>query len=77
LYDESGLPCGTSFIQGNFHHLTVEQADEFTKILVTKLEDFTLVYLRKKASGETLLGSSTSGKGQLSLTPQWIGPLRE
>jgi len=53
----------------------MEQADKFTKVLVTKLEELTLHCIQAKASGRTILRSSASKRGQLSLTPQWIGHL--
>lgn len=85
VYDDSSLPCsckvkssnGTFNINGTYHHLTAEQADIFTKILVDKLEEFTVCCIQAKASGGALLRSSASGKGQLSLTPQKVGPLRD
>ena len=64
-------------LKGCYHHLTGEEADKFIKILQRKLRTWGSKCEAVGMSAGSVIKSSCTGKGQLSFTPQLVGPFTD
>jgi len=82
---EAQLPCDgfvekfeqLKKVRGCYHHINGEEANKFVKILQNKLRAWgskcdQCSQMRKSA--RSVIKSSCSGRGQISFTPQMVGP---
>jgi len=82
LFDESGLPCYCKVLNANgsvasglYHHLTGEQADNFLRLVLDRLEEWAMVCATKKLTCGTVILAYVTDKGT-SFFPQNIGPFQ-
>ena len=61
-------------VKGVFHHLSGEEAHEFVKVIQVKLLDWSVQCIIQGLSAGSLLQSTASGRGQITLVAQAVGP---
>jgi len=83
VYIETGLPCTSKVkgvkrinpVKGCYHHLTGEQRYNLMRVLQVKLLPWAAVCLQNNKSCGSVLLATSSGKGEMSMMAQVIGPM--
>ena len=64
-------------VKGVYHHLSGEEAHEFVKVIQVKLLDWSVQCTMQGLSAGSLLQSTASGRGQITLVAQKVGPFSD
>lgn len=85
VYREAGLPCTSRVkglkrrnnIYGCYHHLSGEESGDFLRLLQEKMMQWAAVCTQRDESCGSVVVTATSDKGQLTMTPQLVGPFQD
>ena len=61
-------------VKGVYHHLSGEEAHKFVKVIQVKLQDWSVQCTMQGLSAGSLLQSTTSRRGHITLIAQAVGP---